>query len=121
MGTLHNSWILGGFFVEITHLWKSDGKESRSLEIVGYDLHRKAFTSHIFRPNGAVEAANVSFDGRTYVISGTSIGDDGNEERWTCTWIMGADGASQSGKCEVEKAGVRWISWAGKGTKPKAR
>lgn len=121
VGTLHNRWILGGFFVEITHLWKGEGRETRFLEIVGYDPHNKAYTSHEFRPNGTVVTNNVSFNDSTYVISGTIIGDDGKPENWTCTWVFAADGASQSGKCETEKAGTRWTSWTGKGTKPKAR
>ena len=121
VGKLRNRWILGGFFVEITHLWKDEGRESRFLEIVGYDPYDKAYTSHEFRPNGTVVTNSVSFNDRTYVVSGPIIGDDGKPEKWTCTWVFAADGASQSGTCETEKAGVRWTSWTGKGTKAKAR
>lgn len=113
-------WILGGLFVEFNHLWKSDGKETRGLEIAGYDLYKKTYTSHIFRRNGTAEAANVTFNDRTYVISSTNVADDGRQQKWTCTWILAPDSTSASGKCEVSEGGARWTSFAGKGTKTKA-
>lgn len=121
VGSMQARWVLDGSFVQINHLWKSDGKESRFIEILGYDSTRRAYTSHMFRANGTVEVAEVSFKDRTYVIGGTTIGDDGTEVRWTCTWMLSVDGAPTSGKCEGEQAGTRWTSWVGTGLRAKAR
>ena len=117
--TIEARWILGGFFVEFNHIWKARGEELRTLEIVGYDTDKKGYTSHVFLPRGTVEACDVVFKDRTYVISGTSIR-DGKEVKWSCTWIFGPEGTSQSGKCESAMAGARWTTFTGGGTKTKA-
>lgn len=120
-GMIEARWILGGVFVEFSHLEKYKGKEFRFLEIVGYDSVQKAYTSHIFRSNGTVEAWQATFIDKTYLISGTSVADNGKQQKWRCTWTFGSDGASFSGKCEVEEEGARWTSFSGEGTKAKAQ
>jgi|WetSurMetagenome_2_1015567.scaffolds.fasta_scaffold353226_1 hypothetical protein len=114
-------WILGGAFVEFNHLEKYKGKEFRFLEVVGYDSVQKAYTSHIFRSNGTVESWQATFIDKTYLISGTSMANDGKQEKWRCTYVFSPDGASCTCKCETEREGAKWISFSGKGTKAKTR
>jgi hypothetical protein len=120
VGTIEARWILGGFFVEFNHQWTANGRTSRALEVVGYDPEKKRYTSHVFRPTGTVESCDVTFDDRTYVISGTSTA-RGRDQKWTCTWIFGADWNSQTGKCETWRGSDRWTDFSGRGTKAAAR
>src|SRR5262245_52151971 len=50
--SLHERWILGGFFVQVDQTWRANGQELHSLEILSYDPIKKVHASSGFSSDG---------------------------------------------------------------------
>ncbi len=119
--TLQDRRILGGFFFEVHHTWKSQGTETTGLEILRYDPSKQHYTSCGFGSDGGSWTATATFKDRIFVISGTSLNVEGKPTgKWRFTWAHSADWMSVSVKGEQEKDGTWWTSLTGKGVKTKA-
>lgn len=120
---LHGSWILGGFFVQVDHVWKGKGLELQELEILSYDPVKRVHASAGFASDGSTWLMTATFDERTSVENGTTTTADGKVIAWRNTWVFSADHMEVSGTSESEQDGVRWTSFAVKGTRarPPAR
>lgn len=117
---LHGSWILDGFFVEVSHSWKGKGAELRSLEILSYDPVHKGHANAGFSSDGTTWAATITFDNEISVENGTQTSPDGKVTTWRVTWVFSADRMAISGKQECEQDGKRWTCFTVTGTRTKA-
>ena len=115
--SLHERWILGGFFVQVEQAWKANGQELHSLEILGYDPAQKIHTVSGFSSDGTTWSLTATLDAATTREDGKSI--DPNGQATTChtTWTFSDDGKALSGTQECEQSGARWIAFQVKGTR----
>lgn len=115
--SLHERWILGGFFVQVDQTWKGDGQVLHSLEILSYDPIKKIHTSSGFSSDGSTWTLTATFDGATVTEQSASNGPDGQATTCHTTWIFSSDRKSLSGTQECEQNGVRWTAIRVNGTK----
>ena len=119
--TLQCRWILGGFFAEVNHTWKSQRWETTSLEILGYDPIKKHYVSRGFGSDGGTWAATATFKDGIFAITATLVNAEGKPSMTgRNTFTFSPDRMSFSLKGEEEKDGTWWTSMTGKGVKAKA-
>jgi len=117
--SLHGSRILGGFFVQIDQIWKGNGPEQLSLEILSYDPIKGTHISSGFQSDGATWVATATYNDGTAVETGTSTTADGKIIKWRGTWVFSADRMAVSAIQESDQDGVRWTSFTINGIKAK--
>lgn len=115
--SLHERWILGGFFVQVDQIWQGNGQELHALEILSYDLIKKVHTISGFSSDGSTWALTAKFDNATVAEEG--IAKDPDRPAPTChtSWVFSADRKNLSGTQDCEQMGVRWKAWRVNGTK----
>ncbi len=119
--TLQCRWILGGFFAEVNHRWKSQSGETTALEILGYDPIKKQYVTHGFSSSGRTWTATATFKDGIFVITATPASAEGKPGmKARNTFTFSPDRMSFSLKGEEEKDGTWWTSSTGKGVKTKA-
>ena len=116
---LHGSRILGGFFVQVDQIWKGNGPEQHSLEILSYDPIKRTHASSGFTSDGATWVATATYNDGTAVETGTTTTADGKIIKWRGTWVFSADRMAVSAIQESNQDGARWTSFTIKGTKAK--
>ena len=110
--------ILGGFFLEVHHTYKSQGGVQTGLEVTGYDPTKKTCMTHVFFDDGSWIISTLTFiDERTCIEDGTTYSPDGKVEKCRITWNFSPDWMSLSVKKEDEKDGTWWTSMEGKGVR----
>jgi hypothetical protein len=107
----------GGFFLEIHGAWKGPSSKDHYLEILGYDVSKKAYMGYVFHNSGTLEIYTSTFDDRSCVENGTDQSPEGKTTKWRHLWKFSPDWMSVSGKCEVETDGTWWTSFEVKGVK----
>jgi len=117
---LHGRWILGGFFVQVDHIWRGKGPEQHSVEILSYDPIKKIHTFSGFADDGTTWTATATFDKDTSVETGTDILPGGKVATWSNTVIFSADRMAASARQEKVQDGIRWTASTFKGTKVNA-
>jgi hypothetical protein len=115
--SLHERWILGGFFVQVDQTWKGGGQELHSLEILSYNPTKRIHTISGFSSDGSTWALTATFDDATVMEEGVSKGPDGQVTTCHTTWIFSGDQKALSGTQECEQNGVRWTAIRVKGNK----
>jgi hypothetical protein len=115
--TLHGTHILNGLFVQVDQVWKGNGAESRTREIVSYDPVTRTHSTHGFSDDGSSWVGKGTYDGHTLVEEGATTGSSGKVSRWRDTYVYGPDWMTVTGTEEVEQDGVKWTSFSVKGTK----
>jgi len=141
--SLHERWILGGFFVQVDQIWRGNGQELRSLEILSWDPVKRIHTTSGFSSDGSTWAMTATFENAATIEAGggnaTAIkhgasnartieqgiakGPDGQVTTCHTTWSFSSDRKDSSdqtalsGTQECELNGVRWTAFRVKGTK----
>ena len=115
--SLHERWILGGFFVQVDHTWKGNGQTLHSLELLSYDPVKKVHTDSGFSSDGTTWTLTATFDKDTTIEDGASTGPDGHVTTCRTTWIFRGDRKALSGTQECEQEGVRWMAFRVSGRK----
>jgi len=119
--TLRCRSILGGFFVEASHVWKSQSWETTALEILGYDPIKKQYVSHGFSSSGGAWTATATFKDGIFVLTATPVSVEGKPSmKVRNTFTFSPDRMSFSLKGEHEKDGTWWTSSTGRGVKTTA-
>jgi hypothetical protein len=114
--TLKGQRILGGFFLQIHHMWKAQGIIQNGLEITGYDPVKKMCSTYISYDDGSWLISTPTFiDEKTCIETGTTFYPDGRVQRYRYTWNFSSDGKSLSLKGENETAGKWWSQFEAKG------
>jgi hypothetical protein len=88
--SLHERWILGGFFVQVDQTWKANGQELHSLEILSYDPIKKVHASSGFSSDGSTWTLTATFDDARVTEEGVSKGPDGQATTCHTTWVLAA-------------------------------
>ena len=113
---------LGGYFLEVQHVWKAKGIETDGIEVTGYDPIAKAFSTHIFYDDGSsIISAPMFANDETCIENGTEYRLDGKPSKIRVTWNFSPDRKSLSVKREDEKDGTWWMSFQGKGVHSKLK
>jgi hypothetical protein len=115
--SLHERWILGGFFVQVDQTWKGDGQELHSLEILSYDPIKKVHASSGFSSDESTWTLTATFDDARVTEEGVSKGPDGQATTCHSTWVFSSDRKALSGTQECDQNGVRWTAIRVQGTK----
>jgi hypothetical protein len=116
--TLKGQRILGGFFLEIHHIWKAQGTVQTGLEVTGYDPTKRACMTHIYYDDGSWIISTPTFiDERTCIENGSTYFPDGKVKKWRYTWNFGPDSKSLEVKGEDDRDGTWWTSFEGKGVR----
>jgi Protein of unknown function (DUF1579) len=115
--SLHERWILGGFFVQVDQTWKANGQELHSLEILSYDPIKKVHASSGFSSDGSTWTLTATFEDAKVTEEGVSRGPDGQATTCRTTWVFSSDRKALSGTQECDQNGVRWTTFRVKGTK----
>ena len=118
--TLHGRPILGGFFVQVDQVWKGNGPEEHSLEILSYDPSKRTHTSTGFTNFGSTWVATATYDDGTVVETGTTTTSGRKVIKFRGTYVFSPDRMAVSMTSESEMDGVRWTNFTVKGTKAKA-
>jgi hypothetical protein len=113
--TLHEHWILGGFFMQVDQVWKRNGQESHALEILSYDPVRKVHTSSGYASDGSAWNLTASFRDNTVIEESVSQNPAGQPTTCHTTFVFSADHTSLSGTQECEENGARWTAFRVKG------
>jgi hypothetical protein len=121
--SLDERGILGGFFAQVDQIWRGNGQELRSLEILSYDPVKEIHSTSGFSRNGSTWARTATCDNATTIEDGRSNArtieegitksPDGQVSACHTTWIFNALSSTQ----ECEQNGVRWTAFRFKGTK----
>jgi len=120
--TLKGRRILGGYFLEVLHVWKAKGIEQNGVEITGYDPIKKICMTHVSYDDGNWIISTPTFiNDRTCIEIGTEYFPDGKVTKMRNTWNFSPDWMSLSFKEEDEKDGTWWTSMEGKGIRPRAK
>jgi hypothetical protein len=120
--SLNGQRILGGFFLQIYHMWKAQGVVQNGLEVTGYDPGKKTCFTHGHNDDGSWMISTATFiNERTCIETGSSYFPDGRFQRYRNTWNFSPDWKSLSVKVENEKDGTWWTSVEGKGVRPRSR
>ena len=114
--SLHEHWILGGFFMQVDQTWRANHHESHSLEILSYDPIRKVHASSGYSDDGSTWSLTAIFRGTTVVEDGASNSSKGPTKCRT-TWVFSPDRKSLSGTQECDANGQRWTTFRVQGTK----
>lgn len=112
-------WILGGFFMELDHTWKSNGAEGHFLEVLFYDPVRKTNAISGFASDGTMWTGTATFNDGTLMENFTNVSPNGKIATCVNNWVISADRKAVSGISQCEQDGVRWTSFQVKGTKIK--
>ena len=112
-------WILGGFALQVDGIWRGNGTELHSLEILSYDPAKKANTFSGFQSDGTTWIGTATFNNGTSVENVAVTDPNGKVAICRNDWVFSADGRAVSGKAEFEQDGGRWTNFTGKGTRVK--
>lgn len=115
--SLHERWVLGGFFVQVDQTWKGNGQELHAVEMLSYDTARHLHTDSGFSSDGATWNLTARFDRNTTIEDGTSAGPDGLPTTCHTTFVFTADRQALSGTQECQHRGVRWTAFRVTGRK----
>jgi len=118
--SLHERWILGGFFMQVDQVWKGNGQESHALEILSYDPVKKAHVSSGFSDDGSTWNLTASFQDNTVTEESVSKNPAGQPTTCHTTFEFSSDHNSLSGTQECEENGKRWTTFRVKGNRSKA-
>jgi hypothetical protein len=116
---LHEHWILGGFFMQVDQVWKGNGQESRSLEILSYDPVKKVHVSSGFSSDGSTWNLTASFHDATVIEESVSKNPEGQPTTCHTTLVFSVDRNSLSATQECEENGTRWTAFRVKGNRSK--
>jgi hypothetical protein len=110
-------WILGGYFVELQHVWKGNGAEAHQLEILSYDPIKKILTASGFGSDGTTWLSKATFNNEKLIEEMTFKGPNGESTTCRNTWVYSNNRTAVSGTQECEENGVRWTFFKVKGIK----
>jgi Protein of unknown function (DUF1579) len=118
--TLHERWILGGFFMQVDQIRKGNGQESHSLEILSYDPVKKAHVSSGFSDDGSTWNLTASFQDNTVTEESLSKNLAGQPTTCHTMFEFSADHKSLSATQKCEEIGKRWTAFRVKGNRSRA-
>jgi len=114
--TLKGQRILGGFFLQIHHMWKAQGIIQNGLEITGYDPVKKTCSTYVYSDDGSLTLSTPAFiDERNCRETGAVYYPNGRVQHYRNTWTFSPDGKSLSVKGENETDGKWWPQFEAKG------
>jgi len=115
-GTDNIQW-LGDFYVERRYQGTSPMGAMKGLEIIGYDVGKKAYTFSVFDSSGMMGVGTGKATGNNWEFTGTSSM-MGKTTQDRCTLTMAADTKSMNIKCDMSMDGRTWMpAFEGKATK----
>jgi hypothetical protein len=106
-GELTGQMILGGFFFQGRWAQKGPVGEARALEITGYDLVSKNFSSEFYFDDGSTVSAVLTISGNTLTWAGKGLG-PGRQYLFKETFTLAADLRSMTDKAEISVDGKTW-------------
>ena len=115
--TLHERWILNGFFLQVDQTWKGNGQIQHALELLSYDRRKMTYTDSGFGSDGSTWSLTATFHDATMIEEGETLGPDGIWTKCRMTWVFSNEGKSLSGTEECGKGGARWKAVEVRGTK----
>lgn len=98
----------GGYYLEVR--WKTTigGKESSSVEIVGYDPGKKCYFDTAIRDDGSWASSCMGWDGTTLYLNTENTMSDGEVRVGRMTWEHSLDFTTATGIGEVFEGGKWW-------------
>lgn len=117
--SLHERWILNGFFMQVDQVWKGNGQESHALEILSYDPIRKIHVSSGFSDDGSTWSLTASFHDNTVIEESESKNPAGQPTTCHSTFMFNTNHSSLSGTQECEENGKGWTAFRVKGNRVK--
>ena len=115
--SLHEHWILGGFFMQVDQVWKGNGQESHALEILSYDPIRKIHASSGFSSDGSTWNLTARFQESIVMEESVAQNPEGHATTCHATFVFSTDRNSLSGTQECEEHGTRWTAFRVKGNR----
>jgi hypothetical protein len=106
-GEYTGQMTLGGFFLQGRWTEKGPGGETRGLEIDGYDLVNKNFSSEAYMDEGSRFSGVLTVSQNTYTWAGKFIL-AGKQYLFKQTFILAADLTSATDKDEISVDGKTW-------------
>jgi hypothetical protein len=114
--TLKGQRILGGFFLQLHHMWKAQGTVQNGLEVTGYDPDMKTCFTHGHNDDGSWMISTSAFvHERTCIETGSTYFPNGKLLKWRNTWNFGPDWKSFSVKSENDENGTWRTQFEAKG------
>jgi hypothetical protein len=100
-------WMPGGFFM--VHHWdaKQGSAEYKGMEVLGYDIRNKVYTSKLFDNTGNAGVWKATVQGNTWTWTGETDA-AGKTVHERCTLTTTPPNAYAQ-KCEVSTDGVKWL------------
>jgi hypothetical protein len=115
--TMRGRWILDGYALEVTSVWKGGGQTLHVLEVLTYDPGKKANVLYGFCSDGSLWVGGGTFEPGTVIETGSGPMLDGKVMSFRNVWTFGPDGMTVSGKADQELDGVKFVGFTVTGTR----